>query len=92
MAGFGGLLSFAVKADRAATFRVIDALRIPYISPSLGGTETLVLHPAAMAYYDCTPAERAQLGMHDNLVRLAIGLEDTDDLIADLDQALHVIR
>jgi cystathionine gamma-synthase len=91
MSGFGGLLSFAVKADRAATFRVIDALRIPFISPSLGGTETLVLHLATMAYYDCTPEERAQLGMHDNLVRLAIGLEDADDLIADLDQALRAM-
>jgi cystathionine gamma-synthase len=92
MTGFGGLLSFAVKGDRAATFRVIDALRIPYISPSLGGTESLVLHLASMAYYDCTPEQRAQLGMHDNLVRLAIGLEDAADLIADLDQALRFIQ
>lgn len=92
MAGFGGLLSFTVKGDRAATFRMIDALRIPYISPSLGGTETLVLHLAAMAYYDCTPEDRAALSMHDNFVRLAIGLEDADDLIADLDQALRSIQ
>ena len=88
MTGFGGLLSFAVKGDRAATFRVIDALQIPYISPSLGGTETLVLHLATMAYYDCTSEERAELGMLDNIVRLAVGLEDAPDVIADLDRAL----
>lgn len=92
MTGFGGLLSFAVRGDRAATFRVIDALKLAYISPSLGGTETLVLHLAAMAYYDCTPEERAELGMTDNLVRLAVGLEDADDIIADLDQALSSIE
>jgi cystathionine gamma-synthase len=92
MTGFGGLLSFAVRGDRAATFRVIDALKLAYISPSLGGTETLVLHLAAMAYYDCTPEERAELGMADNLVRLAVGLEDADDVIADLDRALKTIE
>ena len=92
MTGFGGLLSFALRGDRAATFRFIDALRMPYISPSLGGTETLVLHLATMAYYDCTPEERAQLGMLDNIVRLAVGLEDAQDLIADLDQALRSIE
>lgn len=91
MTGFGGLLSFAVRGDRAVTFRVIDALRLPYISPSLGGTETLVLHLATMAYYDCTPEERAELGMTDNLVRLAVGLEDAADVITDLDQALKSI-
>ena len=92
MTGFGGLLSFAVKGDRAATFRVIDALRLAYISPSLGGTESLVLHLAAMAYYDCTPEERTELGMLDNIVRLAVGLEDATDVIADLDQALRSIE
>lgn len=91
MQGFGGLLSFAVKGDQAATFRFIDALRMLYISPSLGGPETLALHLATMAYYDCTPEERTQLGMLDNVVRLAVGLEDAQDLIADLDQALRSI-
>lgn len=87
--GFGGVVSFAVRGDQQATFRFIDALRLFYISPSLGGTESLVLHPAAMAYSDCTPDERLQAGIPDNLVRLALGIEDADDLIADLDQALR---
>jgi cystathionine gamma-synthase len=92
MSGFGGLLSFTLRAGREETFAFIDALRIPYLSPSLGGTESLVLHPAVFAYYDCTPEERLELGMPDNLVRLALGVEDTDDILADLEQALAVIR
>jgi cystathionine gamma-synthase len=91
MSGYGGLLSFTIRGDRQATFNFIDALRIPYLSPSLGGTESLVLHPAVFAYYDCTPQQRQALSMPDNLVRLALGVEDTQDLIADLDQALGQI-
>ena len=89
MKGYGGVVSLAVRGDRAATFRFLDALRQVRISPSLGGVESLVLHPAAMAYPDCTPAVRRQLGITDNLVRLALGIEDADNLIADLDQALQ---
>ena len=88
MSGYGGLLSVAIRGDRQATFDFIDALRLFYLSPSLGGTESLVLHPGIFAYYECTPEERAAAGMHDNLVRLAVGVEDASDLIADLDQAL----
>ncbi len=88
MSGYGGLLSLTIRGDRQATFDFIDALRIFYLSPSLGGTESLVLHPGIFAYYDCTPEQRAESGMHDNLVRLALGVEDSTDLIADLDQAL----
>lgn len=86
--GFGGVVSFTVRGDLAATFRFIDGLQIPYIAPSLGGAESLVLHVATMAYHDCSREERLQLGIPDNLVRFAIGLEDTEDLIADLDRAL----
>lgn len=88
MKGFGGLLSLQVRGDLAAAYRVIDALKLFYISPSLGGTESLVIHLATQAYYDCTPEERLQAGIPDNLIRLAIGLENAQDLIADLDQAL----
>lgn len=87
--GCGGVVSFAVRGDRAATFRFLDALQQVRISPSLGGVESLALHPAAMAYPDCMPAVRQQLGVTDNLVRLALGIEDADNLIADLDQALR---
>jgi cystathionine gamma-synthase len=91
MRGFGGVVSILVRGDQAATFRFLDALRLIYLSPSLGGVESLALHPAGMAYPDCEPEERQQLGMTDNLVRLALGIEDADDLIADLDQALGAI-
>jgi len=91
MTGFGGLLSFIVKGGRQETFKVMDALKIPFISPSLGGTESLILHVAAMAYADLNPEQCLKQGIPQNLVRLAIGLEDADDLIADLDQALGVI-
>lgn len=87
--GSGGVVSFTARGDQEATFRFIDALRLFYISPSLGGTESLVLHPAAMAYSDCTPDERLQAGIPDNLVRLALGIEEAGDLIEDLDQALR---
>lgn len=91
MNGFGGLLSLNVRGDCESAYRVIDALKLFYISPSLGGPESLVIHLATQAYYDCTPEERALAGIPDTLIRLAIGLEDPQDLIADLDQALHSI-
>ena len=89
MLGFGGLLSLTIKGGRQETFRFIDALQIPYISPSLGGTESLVLHVAAQAYSELDPAQCLAQGIPQNLVRLALGLEDANDLIADLEQALR---
>ena len=90
MNGYGGVVSFTVRGDLNTTFRFLDALKIPYISPSLGGVETLVLHVAMMAYPDVEPAERLKLNIPDNLVRMAVGIEDAQDLIADLDQALRL--
>jgi len=89
MRGFGGVVTFEVKGDLKTTSDFIDRLRIPYIAPSLGGVESLIEQPALMSYYEKTTEERLELGMKDNLVRFAIGIEDTDDLIADLEQALH---
>jgi cystathionine gamma-synthase len=91
MRGFGGVVSLRVRGDQAATFRFLDALKLIYLSPSLGGVESLALHPATMAYPDCEPEERLALGMTDNLVRLALGIEDAQDLIADLAQALEQV-
>jgi len=88
MNGFGGVISFELKADQMATRRFIDALKIPYIGPSLGGAESLVLPVALASYYDLSPEERAAIGISDTLVRYAVGLEDSDDLIADLAQAM----
>ena len=94
MRGFGGVVSFTVhpapgETPLAAASRFIDALRLPLIAASLGGTETLVEQPALMSYYELSTAERAALGIHDNLVRLALGIEDVADILADLAQALQ---
>ncbi len=88
MSGYGGIVSFEVAADMDGTSCFIDALTLPYLAPSLGGVETLVEQPALLTYYDLDPAQRAALGISDSLVRLAVGLEDADDLIADIAQAL----
>jgi len=89
MKGYGGVLSLTVKGGRQASFQFIDALKIPFISASLGGTESLVLHVAAQAYSDLNPEQCLKEGIPQNLVRLALGIEDADDLIADLAQALQ---
>jgi cystathionine gamma-synthase len=88
MSGYGGVVSFTVKGDLEATSRFIDALQIPFIAASFGGVESLVEQPALMSFYELSPEERLGLGIPENLVRLSLGIEDADDLIADLDQAL----
>lgn len=90
MQGYGGVVTLAIRGGRDKTFRFLDALRVIRISPSLGGVESLALHPASMAYPDLSEQERLSLGISDNLVRLALGIEDAADLITDLTQALHV--
>jgi len=86
--GFGGVVTFELAADFDATCRFLDALRIPYIAPSLGGVESLVEMPATMSYWDLSRDERYALGITDSLVRLSLGVEDPADLIADLERAL----
>jgi cystathionine gamma-synthase len=90
MRGFGGLVTFLVKdADWKQTAAVVDAVRIPRIAPSLGGVESLIEQPLVMSYYECTPEERRQYGIPDNMIRLACGIENSEDLVADLKQALE---
>lgn len=88
MRGFGGVVSFEVDGDLDAASRVVDACEIPYIAASLGGAESLIEQPAVMSFYELTTEERLEIGIKDNLIRYAVGIEDTDDLIADLAQAL----
>jgi cystathionine gamma-synthase len=92
MTGFGGVVSFQVRGSLEDTSRFIDALEIPYIAPSLGGVDSLIEQPALMSYFEKTSEERLELGISDNLVRFAIGVEDADDLIADLEQALRMVQ
>lgn len=90
MRGFGGLVTFLVKnADWRATARVVDSVRIPKIGPSLGGVESLIEQPLVMSYYECSPEDRRRFGIPDNMIRLACGIEDSADLIADLAHALE---
>jgi cystathionine gamma-synthase len=88
MRGFGGVVSFEVRGDLDTASRVVDACTIPYIAASLGGVESLIEQPAIMSFYELTTEERLEIGIKDNLIRYAVGIEDADDLIADLAQAL----
>ncbi len=89
MRGFGGVVSFEIAGDLEATSRVVDACRIPQIAPSLGGVESLIEQPALMSFYELTTEERLQVGIKDNLIRYSVGIEDAEDLIADLAAALE---
>jgi cystathionine gamma-synthase/methionine-gamma-lyase len=88
MRGFGGMISFVYDGDAAATAAVVDRLKLFSIAASLGGVESLVTQPITTTHHGFTPEERQRRGIVDGLVRLSCGLEDADDLIADLRQAL----
>ena len=91
MQGYGGVVTFDVEADFDGTCRFVDACRIPYIAASLGGVESLIEMPALISFWDLKPEQRLELGITDSLVRLSCGIEDAEDLIADLEQALESI-
>jgi cystathionine gamma-synthase len=91
MTGFGGVVSFVLRADLDLTARALDACELATIAPSLGGVETLIEQPAIMSYYGLTSEERAALGIRDGLVRLAVGVEDADDIREDLERVLRVV-
>jgi len=88
MTGGGGVVTFEIKGNLATAKRFLDALKLIYIGPSLGGVESLITHPAMVSYYDYTRKARYELGLTDTLFRLSVGIEDVEDLIADLDRAL----
>jgi len=91
--GCGGLVTFVVRgADWRATADVVDNVKVFRIAPSLGGVESLIEQPMIMSYYECTPDERRQFGIPDNMIRVSCGIENTDDLIADLRQSLEEIQ
>ncbi|EHR61369.1 trans-sulfuration enzyme family protein [Saccharomonospora cyanea] len=88
MRGGGGMLSAVLDANADQTAAVVDRLQLFAIAPSLGGVESLVTQPITTTHHGLDPAERAKRGIADSMVRLSVGLEDADDLIADLAQAL----
>ncbi|MEO0322328.1 MAG: aminotransferase class I/II-fold pyridoxal phosphate-dependent enzyme [Myxococcota bacterium] len=88
MSGFGGVVTFLVHGSLDEVSRVVDAARIPRIAPSLGGVESLIEQPALMSFFELTSEQREAVGIHDGLVRYAVGIEDPEDLIEDLSRAL----
>ena len=89
--GAGSTFSLFVKGGETESFRFLDTLKIAKLAVSLGGTETLASHPAAMTHLSVPDERKAMLGITDNLVRISIGIEDADDLIADFEQALAAV-
>ncbi|NWG20693.1 MAG: cystathionine gamma-synthase family protein [Chloroflexi bacterium] len=87
----GGMISFEVAGGEAEAFRFLNALKLIHLAVSLGGTESLAEHPATMTHADVDPEERLELGITPAMVRLSIGVEHPDDLIADLEQALAAV-
>ena len=89
--GFGGMVAFDTGSLEGAR-TVLEAVRLCTLAESLGGVETLISHPATMTHASVLPETRARIGITDGLVRISVGLEDVEDIIADLDQALDKIQ
>ncbi|MBB5711368.1 cystathionine gamma-synthase family protein [Sphingomonas xinjiangensis] len=89
--GAGSTFSLYLKGGEAEAFAFLDALKIAKLAVSLGGTETLASHPAGMTHLSVPEARKQALGITDNLVRISIGVEDADDLIADFEEALKAV-
>jgi cystathionine beta-lyase/cystathionine gamma-synthase len=91
MQGYGGVISFELKGDYAAASRFVDNMKAAFITPSLGGVETLITQPSTTSHYHLDPQERKNAGISDELIRLSIGLEDFEDILGGLDHAFTTI-
>ncbi|MBP8912284.1 MAG: PLP-dependent transferase [Phycisphaerae bacterium] len=89
MDGFGAIVTFRLDGGIERVRRFVKALKIFLFAESLGGVESLVCHPATMSHATLTPEERQKFGITDGTIRLSVGIEDIEDLIHDLDQALQ---
>ncbi|MCB0292155.1 MAG: PLP-dependent transferase, partial [Calditrichaeota bacterium] len=89
--GFGGMLSFDLRGGLEAAERMMKGVHIPVIAPSLGGVESLMTRPALTSHAGLTPEARQTIGIGDGLIRMSVGIEDVDELIADLKQALDKV-
>ena len=89
--GFSGMLSFEVKGGMEAAESFIRNTTLPVVAPSLGGVETLITRPATTSHSGMPPDERRALGISDSLIRVSVGIEATEDLIEDFDQALKML-
>ena len=88
MSGFSGMMTFELKGGVEAGRAVMNAVELAGLAESLGAVETMITHPATMTHVDVPVEERRARGLTDGLVRLSVGIEDVDDIIADLEQAL----
>ena len=88
MKGFGGMVTFEVKGGFKAAKKTIESLEIFSLAESLGGVESLVCYPATMTHASVPKKDRVRIGITDGLIRLSVGIEDAEDLIADLEKAL----
>jgi len=91
MKGFGGVVSFEIDGDFETTMRFVESLKLCFLAASLGGAETLATQPVTCSHYFVSADDRRKLGVTDQLVRLALGIEDAEDIIADLKQAFDKI-
>ena len=90
MKDFGGMISFELKDDSVeAAMKVLSGTKLFSLAESLGGVESLINHPATMTHASIPREERIKNGLSDTLIRLSVGIEDADDLIEDLDQAIN---
>ena len=89
--GYGGIVSFEVKGELEAAHKLLDALTIPSIAISLGSTDSLIQNPASMTHRSLDRETRMAAGINDGLIRLSVGIENIEDLIDDLEQALEKI-
>jgi methionine-gamma-lyase len=87
----GSTFSFSIRGGEAEAFRMLDALQVMKLAVSLGGTETLISHPASTTHSGVPKETRDRMGVSDALIRISVGIENADDLIADLEQALEKI-
>ncbi|MEJ5295926.1 MAG: cystathionine gamma-synthase [Fimbriimonadales bacterium] len=92
MDGFGGMVSLVLKGGMERALRFMRATRLFKLAESLGGVESLMCHPATMTHASIPPEERARIGISDTLIRLSVGIEDAEDLIEDIEQALQASR
>jgi methionine-gamma-lyase len=92
MDDFGAMIAFELKGGYEACGRFLDRLRLCVLAVSLGNLDTLIEHPASMTHRSMAPEQRAQIGISDGLIRLSVGLEAAEDIIADLDQALDLVN
>jgi len=88
---FSGMLSFELKSDLASSVNFLESLKIISVAESLGVVESLIEHPASMTHASISAEDRAKIGLSDGLIRLSVGIEDADDLIADISQALNAV-